>query len=396
MFFFLFQKNTDQTVESKMTKLKKVSIKILSNSSLYGLSRAVTTKLILNKLIWSICALISAFYGILIIGENYVEYHQYDVLTKTQTIKEHDVIFPSIVMCPQRLKEDSFIITSATFRNGTETSYPLVNSKNESLLEFSANAGDCIRFNAYVNNPHPLMTVNGTQLMSSFTFTIEYHDSFLIYVCDNYNVNSFHTFEGFNLEPFSEYRFGITKTSEIKQEEPYNRCLSFSDPTYRQFDCQQKCVYKKYAAKYNCSYVAWQSFLTNEFSDNRCLDEGMKERSQYRKDARVLNLAAMKEFEAGCLENCPKECKVVKYAAEMTTKTYAVTNETKFSFYLSDLYFVQTSQIPKVTMSSLIGNIGGTLGVFIGLNFLSMVELMEFIVEVFFVLYGKSKVRTNA
>ena len=374
-----------QNVQNKKDQLKKASHKFFSNNSIYGLSRAFSTKKKLNKIIWTICAILSAIYGLVIIGENYLEYHQYDVFTKTQTIEQNTAVFPTIIICPGLLTNGTLILSSAYVRIGSLTkSYPLNQSSNDS--------GDCIRFNAFNGKTIPLVEVSGTNHANSFNFILKFRDHFIIYIIDNF-INSYLTYDKINLDPNLSYQLRISKTVDIKQEEPYNHCTDVSDPTYRQIDCQQKCVYERYAAKYNCSFVAFRSFLANELCNDKCLNENSEDRVKSKSDSYDFSLAAKDEFGADCLKICPKECINIKYSTEITARGNTsmdpiYENETLFTFFFMDLNYIQTSQIPKITISSLISNIGGALGVFIGLNFLSMVELVEFFVEALYIIYS--------
>lgn len=89
-----------------------------------------------------------------------------------------------------------------------------------------------------------------------------------------------------------------------------------------------------------------------------------EDRLKYRLDSSDIDIAAMNEFGAGCLETCAIECMTVKYSFIMTKNTFnSSENET-------NLYY---------------RNIGGALGVFIGLNILSMVKLVEFFVETLYI-----------
>ena len=60
-----------------------------------------------------------------------------------------------------------------------------------------------------------------------------------------------------------------------------------------------------------------------------------------------------------------------------------VSQSVRVSF--SDLSFIQISQNPKMTGFSLISSVGGTLGLFIGIRFLSLVEVLEYVSEVYLV-----------
>ncbi len=52
------------------------------------------------------------------------------------------------------------------------------------------------------------------------------------------------------------------------------------------------------------------------------------------------------------------------------------------SVYYSSLEYKKIEQIPKTELFDLVSNIGGTLGLFIGVSFLSFIEFFELIFEV--------------
>ena len=61
----------------------------------------------------------------------------------------------------------------------------------------------------------------------------------------------------------------------------------------------------------------------------------------------------------------------------------AIYNDHTVSLSFGDYKYTETTQHPKMSLSVLISSIGGSLGLFIGIRFLSLVELLEFIVEIF-------------
>jgi len=52
-----------------------------------------------------------------------------------------------------------------------------------------------------------------------------------------------------------------------------------------------------------------------------------------------------------------------------------------------NLSYIEISQTAKMNVFSLLNEIGGALGLFIGVSFLSALEFVEYFVEVFFVFY---------
>ena len=67
-----------------------------------------------------------------------------------------------------------------------------------------------------------------------------------------------------------------------------------------------------------------------------------------------------------------------------------------FRIYYDDLLYTQISQHPKVLLIDLISNIGGILGLFLGVSFLSIIELIELFLEILFLLYNHTYKQTNS
>lgn len=61
------------------------------------------------------------------------------------------------------------------------------------------------------------------------------------------------------------------------------------------------------------------------------------------------------------------------------------------NIFYDDLSYKRYSQLEKWLIIDLISNIGGTLGLFLGMSFLSFVELIDLIVQLLFKSYGKGK-----
>jgi hypothetical protein len=59
-----------------------------------------------------------------------------------------------------------------------------------------------------------------------------------------------------------------------------------------------------------------------------------------------------------------------------------------FTVYFEDSAYTSISEIPKMSFLDLIANIGGNLGLFIGISFLSFAEFIELLIEIFIILKG--------
>ena len=75
----------------------------------------------------------------------------------------------------------------------------------------------------------------------------------------------------------------------------------------------------------------------------------------------------------------------------MNTNSYpSKDNRTNIYIYYESLKYTKISQIPKALPFDLISNIGGILGLFVGLSFVSLFEIAELIIEVGFVFLSNS------
>ena len=62
-----------------------------------------------------------------------------------------------------------------------------------------------------------------------------------------------------------------------------------------------------------------------------------------------------------------------------------------FNVFYDDLKYTVITENPSVGIIDLISNMGGILGLFIGVSFLSFVEPIEMIMEIIFILFEKEK-----
>jgi len=112
-----------------------------------------------------------------------------------------------------------------------------------------------------------------------------------------------------------------------------------------------------------------------------------------------------------CLDSCPLECHRVEYKTSLTATQligdYYVdfikrkenlskdfvsreidTNVARESFvrlniYYESLSYTHSSESPKIDYFSLMGFIGGILGLFLGVNLISICELTEVLIEIY-------------
>jgi hypothetical protein len=63
----------------------------------------------------------------------------------------------------------------------------------------------------------------------------------------------------------------------------------------------------------------------------------------------------------------------------------------KLRVYYQSLKYTSITQIPKTKVFDLISNLGGTLGLFIGVSFVTLFEFGELLIECFFLIFETRK-----
>ncbi len=313
--------------------------------------------------------------GLFLTSGTIKDYLEYDVFTQIKYISSSSSTFPSVTFCfknPETKDLDSFFEKAEFyFFNGSLTNLSGHQFYDEGLEYWDA-TGDCIKFNHFTNK-------SGTQLFAAyssedyFIFEIDLNVKFerlRVFLSDNYNNVidwSQYLTTSFNVSGY--YSIAFKKEVEIKLEEPYNQCKNVSDITYRQADCLVQCKNKNFANNYNCTLRNFYSVSGYGFC----------------KKAYFGSL----EFELDCLKQCPKECATLKFDLLLTNTDLSPNSTDKLLFHIWFLHlnYIEIRQTPKMSGFSLLNEIGGALGLFVGITFLSIFELLEYLFEILLVFY---------
>ena len=165
------------------------------------------------------------------------------------------------------------------------------------------------------------------------------------------------------------------------------------DKTYRQMNCIEQCINKEIKDMYNCSIPSFYKSNGLEECGGELLDYktvknyfDISESLYYENHINyIMNLT--KQFYHVCEIQCPHICESVLFNTQVIS-TDLTKFETLFSFSISDFSTLVITQIPKMTIFTLVSNFGGTLGLFIGMSFLNMFEIFEFLIEAIIVIFS--------
>ena len=353
-----------------MKKLKEISKKFASASTVIGFTRIVRAETRLMKVFWVLMTLVSLAFGLYLTSGTVKEYLDYDVFTQTKIIQATSSLMPSVTFCIN----DTDTKDLNAFFDQVEFS-PLTGVKANLTGEqfYQEGFGDCIKFNHYTNkSENKLYTAN--TLDDFFFFKIDLNKVKFNYVhvfcSDNYdNILDWFQVITRSFDVKGSYFINNMKEVELKLEEPYNPCQNKSDITYRQSNCLAQCRNRNFASRYNCTLRNFYSILGYSFCNER--------------DSKSL------EFESDCGYECSKECSTTKFNVLLLNPDIGsnFNNTVEFSVYYLDLRYTEIRQTPKMSGYSLLNEIGGALGLFVGITFLSLFEFLEYLFEIFLVFY---------
>lgn len=389
-----------------MTKIKGKAHKFLSTATAHGIPRILNTDSLFVRLFWTILLTGSISFGSYNIYNSILAYYDYPVITNVARTTTDELIFPTITVCmandytQNRYDKDSLLTSSkrvydenfqfyVSFKKSRFKSIQLNNSQLE-FIKIASYHGDCVRFNSdgletanstddvfylVIRNEHTSKKEEGV------IYTASMHQ-FDVYLSDSH-LKSFLNYRPAKVTGFRHHLISIEKTEiESKLGEPYNQCSDSVNVSYRQANCVEACINQEIEASYNCSV---QSYYTHRELD-ACYSR-IKSLQEYNTYPHAL----ITEFGGYCTAECSRECQTIKFGLQVVNSVEESVNQTQLSFYVNDFSTLEIKQSAKITSFDLISSIGGLLGVFVGVSFLSFMEIFEFIIDVFFVLFIERK-----
>jgi hypothetical protein len=387
----------------------------------------VTAESYLLKLLWTVVILCVFGVGFYIISQAVADFNKNDKITNIERVYPESVTFPTITICAfegysrehyrngSLIKKDEKVYTNllkqflyfgtyfgtSFFSLNLNSSYLDVNNHLDIFkIRFRPdNIIDCLRFNAVTNRSVELFkasSIYDTFMITfnfnyfyrediseneyyNYTFSPDNKDDFFFVVVGANSLNSIENLPHLSLASGSFYKIEIEKVStETKLPEPYNSCKKSSvDEPFHRMDCIEACTYKEIKNKYNCT------FLETLFSI-----QGFRECPWYYNELKY-------EFAASCLKECPLEScfseklnfDFLTFPIPMDPKFPIPMNSTIFYFNLRDLSTLNVTQIPKTDPFTFLNNIGGGLGLFMGIAFPNLIEFFQFILEIVLIIF---------
>ena len=225
--------------------------------------------------------------------------------------------------------------------------------------------------------------------------------------------------EGINAAPGMETYIRVRRVFDEKLPSPFNDCIndqnsqdavkselyrvSFDkNSLYKQTNCYQACKKKFVMEKCNCS----ATFIDAKLYPNSAECITM---AQINCIFQNLPPFVKDNLTNYCSKLCPKECNSIDYPLSTSFTDFPshdfyekllnssvikkhFPNGTDYAtlknsvlavnVYYEELVYTKFTQLPKMTILDLISNIGGILGLFIGMSFLSFAEIISIMIKI--------------
>lgn len=402
-----------------MRKFKAIKArieKVLSMSSVHGIPNIIQSDKISIKSMWFLCLLASTGLCAYFISKSAIDYSNFDVITQYAVINEAQSQFPSISFCSDPHFENNFQLESSIVHCYMNMNTKCRTHPTEYFLKYNDSYyKTCFRFNS--NND---IIANSTQSGHEFGLRVglklenpikNKYRNLIIHIHNNSLIPLNLYNKGYHIAPGIRYFFNIERTYIQLLEYPYNDCLK--DPNdftknktiidfiqksavYTQKLCYELCFELAFLENNSCSCAKELGHVIKDCVENTC---GFDFREKFYRS----------NIEDYCYKYCPLECDSVHYNIIQSNYMYpysgAVLNEKlpnftsneevkmkyyEFYIYYSELKYVSISQTPKTQPADLVSNIGGILGLFIGVSFLSFIEIFEVVLEIIFTLHDGS------
>ena len=257
-----------------------------------------------------------------------------------------------------------------------------------------------------ISNPIPIKISTFGGQFDSFSMAINAPDGLAVWIHNKTSPPKIELGNGdgddpINIMPGFQTNLAIEKIVDHKLEEPYNNCLQNvskfkknktiidfmlnNGQSYSQIKCINICFDLKYIDNNSCNCTSallgkvWLNCYLDEEDGtlNSCTFQSKK--SFYNKN--------LKEY-------CTLECDSISFAISINTfkNLYFLEPNVTFSkAYYRSLKYTFISQAPKMLFFDMLSNVGGTLGLFVGLSFVSLFEILEIIIEIIFSVFTKMK-----
>jgi hypothetical protein len=380
-------KSEEKTLKQRYEPVKE----LLSATSLQFLFSPFRSKRIFIKLVWIIFLGVSLLLSVYFVKRNIEDFFNYETISSIQTITEDKSQFPTIAICNYDLRNMQIKPIVVWFN-----SKPLITECGNHFESYQDLAyGRCYRFNSGRNmTNHSIPIKYSTFGGFYFSFRIQFQITnkepsrglILMSIFNNTMIPATIRNKEIFISIGSQNTFVVKRLFDQKLEYPYNNCFKnvYLNPP-------NNTILIDYIKKNGRDYTQRECFelcinLKANESDTGC--KGTLKSLSSPPCEIFTNQFDSKISE--CSEYCPMECDSLNYEIS-ANNVYDDEYNGKYviTVHYEDLKYTLISQQEKAKIESinLIANIGGTIGLFLGFSFISLLEVFEVLAECICVLF---------
>ena len=415
---------------------RKISL-LLGESAAHGVSKLFKgEKRTFLRLYWVFFIAVGSSLSAWHIYDTAIGYLSYKVVTRIETVDEQPMRFPTISFCPHE-KNDSFknISINQLFKKCTFSLESCMLKAEEYFEEFYTDSygkyirilfkllkffhnfkfieGRCFRFNSGKNMagysvPFFNSTVGGRD--DSLYMWLNQSTGLIIWIHDYQSPPKIEPSNNLNLGYYASLGFStqfiLSKIVEKRLGKPYNDCyedvstfplnktlidfIKSENETYTQTNCFKLCFEMNYIETNPCNCL--NTSLSNVWHDCfvKLENQDLSSCTLWKKIEFYKNSVIEK-----CKSYCPSSCTKVSYLVSYNLMSYLQSKVPTVIIYFDSSKYTSITQEPKMKEPDLISNIGGILGLFIGVGFVSFFELFELLIEALFLSFKEYKKRNE-
>ncbi|CAD5221369.1 unnamed protein product [Bursaphelenchus okinawaensis] len=177
------------------------------------------------------------------------------------------------------------------------------------------------------------------------------------------------------------------KYDMLENDEPRTACRDFSDDDDDEFSCRSRCRMELIRQLCQCTSITTQYLVEDEKElENYPL-------CNYSKCVIDVQKQSNKSEEA-CTKRCFRDCHQLRYSVSVDQKVSVTevgdqrvrnTNLTSIFLLWGSFEYIEVTQSRVYTTASFIGELGGVIGMWLGLSMLSLIQMMTWATERIFV-----------
>ena len=434
---------TKINTKSKLKQLRATFFEWSTSCDINCFAKIFETQNVFAKFFWFVVLLLSMLLTSYLIASSLINYYSFEVVTTTKIINEIPSDLPVVTVCINEpfmySYSDSIFLelingtgfnpydyyatqiakmgaSNPSFDKNKKLTIGLLGTNIQTQRTginktwyYSFDYGSCWQFNSGLNpdgsqadimknyepgpDPNYLSFIFTGNPGSFSQYQILYQNGFVVFIHH----------QSFKPLPSDQIKVDVTKKSFIsikrtlvyKQPYPYSDCFDLtlyrsdfydfiinSNQTYRQVDCFDLCKQDIFISKCGCFYTRYPNMKNQirpcmSMSDFNCFRE-IEALGNYDLDKCALN-------------SCPLECNSVRYDVTISNLNSILSSYSLgfIDVFYQSLAYTEITEIPKMVVIDLLGQIGGNLGMFISLSVFSLLEIAEILIFCLFVLFKK-------